>query len=338
MNNIREKELNELMEIFKTSIEEQIGKIFKFSSCYATDYPFEPANFELEMSDKNDFLNNTKYLNKTDTVLIHFTSLEALFSIINEKSIRMYNMNISNDSKEYAYAFKTFKPLYNFKGLKDEVINNYLSNIKSNLFYLSLTSRSNLDKNELWKKYGKNHQGVAIEFTINNDLFDWQNFYLSNVHYGNNLDFKKVKIAWQSIIDKFPINNFKLDINSLLALNKSKGTKNNNWEEEKEIRLILNHYSINSPIAMESDNYIFDDFRTDKNRFNKDIKYFKLPLFTEPVNPSLKQEFPHIKISNIYFGKWWKAHSIEANAIYNKILVKLDYKIPCFEYYKNIVY
>ena len=292
--------------------------------------------FEIVM--KNDFNNfsESPYLFNSKKNLLHFTSIAALFSIVQEQSIRMYNMNISNDENEYTYAAEIFKPIY-------EKIGNYeyFSNmIKTNLYYLSLTGKNNLFNKTMWEEYGDKNKGIAIEFTLESEKERWEDFYFSKVLYDKKINFSPLFNVWDVIINKFPKHKFKIDISPLLAFNKSK-----KWDVENEIRLLIYDKIIYKlyEFGLIKD-HIYEDFRSDKTRINKEIKFFRLPLYNNTENKPYKINneteiknlgvYPLLKIENIYFGNYWNENYLEANELFirinNLINEKLGYKLSEF--------
>ncbi len=59
-------------------------------------------NFKARISTKNRNLLGTRYFYSSNKKVIHFTSLQVLFSIINENALRLYNLYNSNDDNEYS--------------------------------------------------------------------------------------------------------------------------------------------------------------------------------------------------------------------------------------------
>lgn len=91
----------------------------------------------------NEFYNKLKYFVETEGVkpeiYYHYTSLEALFSIVKNQSFRLTNLNSSNDLKELSYDYKEF--ISDMEILIDEeteestkkVLKLYLQSVKDNI-------------------------------------------------------------------------------------------------------------------------------------------------------------------------------------------------------------
>ena len=307
------------------------------------------ASFELEITQKNKDLIGTSFFYENNENLLHFTSLQALTSIINEQSIRMYNMHISNDKNEYKYAANIFKPIYEKQKHNSQDIKEYFERMKTILFYLSLTNMNNLKNKDLWGKYGDDKKGIAIEFSLENNPNDWMHFYFSKVFYDQKYNFSPVFEVWNKIITKYPQYSYRIEISPLLATHKEA----KKWEIEGEVRILLHNYKTCQLFDFgKIEDQIIIDFRTDKNRIAKDIKYFKLPLYNLTNNkpfvindktlPECLGVYPQLKIANIYFGDYWNSNSDKASLIYlnfkHLIYDKLGYNdLPNFDYMKNII-
>jgi len=257
-------------------------------------------SFNAHIPTKNSKLKGTNYFYSSSKKIIHFTSLQILFSIINEGALRLYNMHKSNDNEEYSFAAKTLADVYKLQGIN---FNKYIDKIKEYSFILSSTSNCGLKKDNFWGKYGDNKKGVAIEFEIINTLESWEYFYLSKVHYDKIEVFEKLNKEWKSLQSKNPHLNYQIKLHQLLSLHKS-----SDWDDEDEIRLLT--LFPDSFCTSEFNERIFSDFIPSKP--NGKIKYFKLPLcdkngnFIEKELNERKGPFwsiiPRIRISDIYFG------------------------------------
>ncbi|MEO5777907.1 MAG: DUF2971 domain-containing protein, partial [Flavobacterium sp.] len=180
-----------------------------------------PGKFEASIG--NNFALGTLY-DPEATRFVHFTSLPILHSIINENAIRMYSMMNLNDPNEYVY----FDEL-----LKDVKIP------KSDIYILSLCGVDALDSKNtlnLWRLYGQEGLGVAIEFEIEFHGYESHGgYYLGKVIYEKpNLEEFRVKNA------EFERRN-NLDKTDLRELMRVPACfhKNPYYEIEKEIRLMF---------------------------------------------------------------------------------------------------
>jgi len=343
----RENQLDNLHNEFVYAVKKVLNIPF-YESYGGADILSAPASFELEMTQKNQDLIGSPFFYENKENLLHFTSLQALTSIIKEQNIRMYNMHISNDESEYTYAANTFKSIREKQGHKSQDIKEYFERMKTILFYLSLTKMNNLKNETLWEKYGDNKKGIAIEFSFLSNPEDWMHFYFSNVFYDQKYNFTPVFKVWNKIITKYPKYSYSIEISPLLALHK----KAKKWQTEDEVRILLHNYKTIQLFDFgKIEDQISIDFRSDKNRIDKDIKYFKLPLYNltdkKPYNINYetlercKGVYPQLKITNIYFGNDWISRPDKANLIFSEIkyliFEKLGYYLPRFDYLKNII-
>ena len=83
------------------------------------NYPDGSSKYIFRLPEQMELLKETKYF-CPETKLLHFTSLEASLSIINDSSIRMYNLWNSSDEQEYTHAAEIFDRIYEIIGQKGE--------------------------------------------------------------------------------------------------------------------------------------------------------------------------------------------------------------------------
>lgn len=264
--------------------------------------PFDngPVSLNARFPTKNSLLRNTSYLYSTTNKLIHFISLPVLFSIINEGSIRLYNLHNSNDENEYSYAAQKLEDIYRLQGDSDPRL---INTIKEHSFILSCTTHEGLRKPKFWQKYGDKGQGAAIEFEIINDVYDWEYFYCSRIHYNKLESFDTLKEKWKAIQEKNSHIKYKISLDQILSLHKSK-----DWIDEDEIRILTMLDATLQTIPYRE--RIYRDFKLNNSSFV--IKYFKLPLcdkngkFIEKSLENREEIFwskvPRIRISDVHFG------------------------------------
>jgi hypothetical protein len=110
--------------------------------------------------------------------LVHFTNGLALNSILQERSIRLYNLNNLNDPREFTFASKVLR-------LDDSSI----WDAKNSVFVISFCEAEILKNStyefNMWRLYGQNGRGLAIVFSIYNNPKDWMDFHISKVFYGS---------------------------------------------------------------------------------------------------------------------------------------------------------
>lgn len=128
--------------------------------------------FEIELSPS--VFKDTQYDPKS-TRFVHFTSLRAFYSMLNENSIRLYNLINVNDPNEYDFYVDGM--------LQDSDS----ENIKRNTFVFSLCGLGVLESDNilnLWRLYGDGGLGVAIEFDIEiKECGTLCNYFLGKILY-----------------------------------------------------------------------------------------------------------------------------------------------------------
>lgn len=264
------------------------------------------------LPEENYKLKNTPFFYNIENDFIHFTSMDSLFSILNSKHIRLYNLPNMDDKFELDYA----KNILSFDKENND-------KVKEQLYILSMCSASSvlneIDKKKehlLWKLYGKNGNGIMIKLKIENDLDLWMNYYLSECFY--NLDnFQAIKelneITESEILD--------LKIGSFIKLPI--------YEFENEIRLVFDKE--NSPQMTDSNNKIlYPKIYHDKLNKSDNISYIQLPLtnffnlnsdiYSNPTIKTYKNyEIPKIRIDEIFLG--YRFNEIDLKNIQEKIAI-----------------
>ncbi len=308
----RIQEMYDLESVFKKLIEDSTKININSIGFGGSSIPGTPIRFTARFPEHNKDLKNTPYFLEGKKKLLHFTSLEVFFSIINEGAIRLYNLHNSNDPTEYEYASECLKPIYQLQHGR-EVYDPFISQVKQNSFILSTTDISELDNLFFWKEYARDGKGIAIELEIINNPEDWRLFYFSKVQYGELDKIEELAKNWHSHQLENPLHNYQIELNQLLSL-----YKNPSWVKEKEIRIYTQ-----IPQAEHTlwDKHIFKDFR--EGKAEKNISYFKLPLCDKHdqfLDPEVKNNyFPKIRISNIYFGPDFPLNGKELLDLSNEI-------------------
>lgn len=289
-----EKCLDQLHEEFMSIINRHIPELMIESAGYSG------SRFDARLSNKNRSFYGTDYYFHAGKKFVHWTNIQNLTSILNYREFRLYNLHNSSDENEFKFAAKKFD-------ISDEAID-YSKNY---LYTLSFCESKEINNDHLWKEYGKNYSGVALEFEIINDPMSWKNYMLSQVYYeiphyiatlGKELDLfrKKHKGATTHI-----------DLGKLIAFHKKK-----EFSKEAEIRLAT-YFPFKT--AQEIEKYCNTEFRFKKNR-PRETNYFGLKLWVNNESPfvidknpdfdktlNVTNEYfklnPKIKITNIHFGK-----------------------------------
>lgn len=304
----RDIEMNKVQQEFVEQIEEALGFRIQPGFMAGHNQVGDPIHLNAIFPERNISLRGTPYLIENTRKVLHFTSVEVLNSIINEGALRLYNLQKSNDPKEYQYASEVFQAVYELQEVSVERYQKWVEFIKENSFIFSATNIKNLYNAKHWKEYGKNNKGVAIEFEIVNDPVDWQLFYFSKVMYNQLEDFKALVKNWYDIQKSNPKNRYYFELNQMLCFHKSES-----WKDEDEIRIYTQIPQVKSTLWNKN---IFPDpnFRNP----NKIVKYFKLPLcdkegnYITPLgNENLYQYFPKLRIKNIYFGSDFDSGEID---------------------------
>lgn len=280
------------------------------------------GEYDIEVNFGIEGIGNDINFKPNKNTFVHFTSLKALISILSEKSIRLYNINGTNDKSDVSHYAKLFK-------LDDSIIQNYKDEvyIMSNCCSTILNSDDELT---LWRLYGNDGYGCCIEFEYIEDPFA-TNTHRYNINYVNNeterlnLFFSKHN-EFNNKYKPFNINADKF-ILDLAVFHKS-----THYKIEKEQRIFQRVYKT------LNHNNIFFDF----NSKNTLTSYIKIPLdYSENKEILEKQEItPRIKIKKIIFGHKNLSNKLNENEeleFYSKFF-KSQSDLPKIEYSKLINY
>ncbi|MBU2268285.1 MAG: DUF2971 domain-containing protein [Bacteroidetes bacterium] len=260
---------------------------------------------------KNRNLYQSPYYLEDKTDFIHYTSVEAVFEIIKSNQLRLHDLSKVNDPKEIIYIDdeKTSQKLH-----KDNITFNENSKDAKDLsrkrksFSLSMCEIEDFEKPDtfsMWKEYGKSGEGAALILNVDGiHRYDWYNFHISKIHYGNENSLIKdyFNKHQQFLIDnKVSFLNFKNFITPVLAFHKSKY-----YEAEKEVRLFtrLPYYSINNSIESEFLDLFSRDYSlSDKNNYKSFINLnLRNDYNYKDYNHLNFKNIPSIKIEKIILG------------------------------------
>ncbi|MFV2016171.1 MAG: hypothetical protein ACC656_12125, partial [Candidatus Heimdallarchaeota archaeon] len=173
---------------------EKISKEFMTTiySCipdeWIPSHGYSGASFRAELNTENKVYKNSPYYFTGERKFIHWTSVPYLLSIINSREIRLYNLQNSTDSEEFKYGAEQLT-----------IPNEHIDHSKNYLYTFSFCKSTEINNSELWKGYGRNYQGVALEFEIINSPDQWDNIMLAPVQY------------------KLPIGDERIDMNALIG-------------------------------------------------------------------------------------------------------------------------
>lgn len=257
-------------------------------------------SFYADLTNENHIYKGTPYFYNSALKFIHWTNVNNLLSIINNREIRLYNLLNSSDSKEFEYAAKALN-----------IPQNQIEYSKNYYYTFSFCSSADLDNKYLWEEYGNNYSGVAIEFEILNEPDLWKNFMLSQVYYEIPDFLVDFITELKSIQKEYPFAKTRIDLGKFIGYHKEECFHN-----ENEIRLSA-YFPFES--SKEYLKYCNKEFRFEKER-PRITNYFGLPLWVNNDSAYIKDNIsqydrrqnvktdfyitnPQIKLTEIYFGK-----------------------------------
>ncbi len=276
----------------------QLVKTF-FPKIDISGWGYAGPHFHVDLPDHFSAFENTPYYYAKELRFIHWTTIDKLVSIINTAEIRLYNLVNSEDEEEFNYAARTLN-----------LNADQIENIKWNYFTFSFSEIKNLNDDHLWKIYGKDYTGIAIEFSIQKDINDWINYFISEVYYELPAEFPLFQNKIEELKKKYN-NEIQLDFNiwKLAGFHKK-----SHFSGEREIR-ISTCFPYNYEETLK---YSRKEFRIDGKK-NRIVSYIPLKLWIDfdshyPKEFYKNEDFklkhlemlknkPKIKIENIYFGK-----------------------------------
>ncbi len=256
--------------------------------------------FDADLTDKNLNYKDTHYFYNGELKFVHWTSIQNLLSIINNREIRLYNLLNSSDPDEFDYAAKAL-----------EISHNQINHSKNYFFTFSFCRSYDLANKYLWNEYGKDYTGVAIEFEIINKPDLWENFMISQVYYKLPQFLIDFILDLNVLCEKYPGIKTEIDLGKLIGFHKKK-----RFNEENELRLST-YFPFESLEAYWK--YCNTEFRFDKDR-PRITSYFGLSLWVDNDSPYVKSDKPkydrqliieenyfktrpQIKLTQIHFGK-----------------------------------
>ncbi len=256
-------------------------------------------HFNIPPSNKN--LLSSEYYSK-DNELVHFTTVDALKGMVQQKKVRLYNLIHLNDPREFSFAGKI---LGETQKLQEDA--------RHNLFIMSFCEISILGKTRkkdqftLWRLYGADGEGVAVVFSIVNERQDWEDFHLSKVRYGNihTSKFKKL-IKKKNALNKTGAE-VSVDLSKLCAFHKT-----DLFARETEVRLLFDRRQMRT--GQQGSTLSFQDevtFPIIKNSSHEivpldtlntsDTRYLELTLFNTS-HEGWDGEIPLLKIEEVHLG------------------------------------
>jgi hypothetical protein len=246
------------------------------------------------VSHRNSHLIKSDY--SYEKKLVHFTSGLSLQSILQERSLRLYNLYNLNDPREFEYASKVLE--------LDEAT---VSHAKKNLFVLSCCEPTIFEnvthEFNMWRLYGQNGRGIAIVFSIYNRPEDWMDFHLSRVFYGDQqIDkFKEIR----DLINKSSLDLPKvtIDLSKLIPFHKS-----TLFSLEHEVRLISDRMAkypgTSSQIWFDLNEDTFPEMKSDIHKIverKDEVQFLTIPIYKYRTR-NYDSKIPVIKIERIIIG------------------------------------
>lgn len=205
-----------------------------------------------------------KETQKHSEIYYHYTTVKALFKIVNNKSLWLTSLSSANDLKELYYTKQEFIKTFNeiIKDTKDSEFKDFLTNWANNIdidkintynskyYALSLTDkRNNLTH---WRSYGNDCSGVCLG--INIGIFNAYSDLIKNNSLGKILQINEIsytdedkktnltdllKIIYDVIKDTHIDYEF---ITNTLYSNILPFIKTNFFYDEREIRILFNSF------------------------------------------------------------------------------------------------
>lgn len=289
------------------------------------------VNFQAHLAEENcSYANSKYYYNGENLRFIHWTSVDNLLSIINHRQLRLYNLHNCKDRTEFSHSARVMS-------IKPEKI----EHSKSFLYTISLCEAKELSNPYLWKKYGRNYRGIAIEFEIVNDPMRWNKFMLSKVYYGLPRKFINLQKELIKLMSDHPQVTCDIDLGRLICF-----YKHARYKRESEVRLAV-YFPFNQ--YHHYDSFCDKEFRLNPKR-PRITEYFKLPLWVDNNSSYVRDDddpyldrtqklpdnyfdyTPQLKISQIHFGKNCgvnnsQFYSTFYQTLLHLILNKLGYKV-----------
>jgi len=274
---IRENELQSL--IVKT-----LGLPWSFTSTSAQSNLGGAISILVRLPIEFRRFKNSEYYFKGKSI-IHFTNINAAYSIIETSKLRLYNLYYKNDKTEFNYASDILK---GFCKPTESYFYDYESEANATRFNTFILSASAIDNlNEFWEKdYSWNGKGVGIELSFINNPDNWEGFYLSQVKYGKRDKFFKLRDNLITLRNKYKNVDYRINLNQVIPF-----YKDSIWSDENEIRLM----------TFFPQEYKLQIFR---DTFDSNVKCINLPLLSNVFNqetfPNIK--IPFMKIEKVYLG------------------------------------
>jgi len=308
----RDEEIDIRKSEVQTIIQRILGLSLDRMSVQTTTIPGSTIHIEIHLPNFYRNYKNTNYYFNGSSI-IHFTNINAAFSILDSGCLWLQNLYIKNDKKEFTYVSDI---LHSFCKTTESYfynLENEIKAIKENAFILSTTSSHNINK--FWdKEYTEYGRGVGFEFSFCNNTANWEGFFMSKIIYGDIERFVKLYDELIGLKTKNNSVDYKLNLNPIIPFHKEAIQE---WRNEDEIRILT---------TFPKDNNIDVFMKSDDNK----SKLIKLPILSKtPLLLNCDQEkIPFFKLERIYLGpklnddEKRKIQQICDNNFFNKIDLK----------------
>ena len=165
---------NKMISSFLSGISKTIGikKVYSFTSSSKT-FSFAPA-------DEDKFFKMFFRKGSRARQICRYCSLESLYQILSNQTIRLNGLVGMNDKSEYKCAWDTFiKADYSDAEMEEQMDRAYI---------MSCSPSANKDNLEMWRLYGDDGKGVCLIFDVEEK---YQPFILAHIVYDYTRDDKK---------------------------------------------------------------------------------------------------------------------------------------------------
>lgn len=212
-------------------VKELIDETFGCASIKSIGRWNDSNNLDADIHLSTNLLKGSIHELRNDTQLIHYTSVQTLFEILNSKKLRLFNAMHMNDPLELFFSLKTIEDL-NPEGIEKQINNFFL------ISFCEYVSSSEMKEHfSMWRNYGDNGNGVGIVFKLANYNLNnrWIDSALGKVSYDpNSQSINGIRNYFQKLKNenKFSIHNLPNVIFQLASFHKAPI-----WAEENEIRL-----------------------------------------------------------------------------------------------------
>ncbi|MGY6648717.1 DUF2971 domain-containing protein [Wenyingzhuangia sp. IMCC45574] len=232
--------------------------------------------------------------------LIHFTSINNLFSILRSKSLWMRDLNSMEDENEFIFANKFLPQHDDVQKLKKKIMS---------LSFL-LFSEDQVKNEYMWKKYGDDHKGVCIKFKLkklNSAQMFMNPYHISKIKYRciekEISELKLLKERHNAFLENYgyAANN----INEILLVLSASYKNKKEFHKEQEIRILKYIKNLIPEFTYDSKSkktsrfveFPINSIKTRKNHpilniqefiFGKNVDMETIPLITDSASYSLK--------------------------------------------------